>query len=81
MGQSGLVVRAVPSLERLEKEQMMSKEEKGVISVDVIASGYEWNCPICGMLNTQAGYMEIVTCENEKCGCSHPANLPEHCFE
>jgi len=33
-------------------------------TVDVIASGYEWECPHCDMLNHEIELAEFVTCSN-----------------
>jgi len=30
--------------------------------VELIASGYEWECPECSMLNTEIEIKEIVMC-------------------
>ena len=47
-------------------------------TVDIIASGYEWICPICETYNTNIECPEIVTCENEKCRQSFFTKPPEH---
>ena len=49
-------------------------------TVDIIASGYEWECPICTTLNKEIEYMELVTCSKENCKRSYQTNLPEHCY-
>jgi uncharacterized protein (DUF983 family) len=45
-------------------------------SVDIIASGYEWECPHCETLNKVIEWTEEVTCE--QCGETCEAELPEH---
>lgn len=34
-------------------------------SVELIASGYEWECPYCGKLNHEIEVTETVTCDEE----------------
>jgi rubrerythrin len=46
------------------------------LSVDIIASGYEWICPICGHYQKEIEVLEIVTCNI--CGESFFTNPPEH---
>jgi len=48
-------------------------------SVDLFASGYEWECPECEELNHEIEYKEEVTC----CACvkAYEANPPEHAYE
>ncbi len=56
------------------------KEESDIPeSVDVIASSYEWECPVCGKLIREVAYSEEVTCH--WCKKKFIANLPEHAFE
>ena len=47
-------------------------------SVDVIASGYEWECPVCEKLISEVDYTEEVTCH--WCKRKYITNLPEHCY-
>ena len=56
------------------------KEDRpqGIEPVDIIASGYEWICPICGKINREIEYTEIVTCDRDKCRVSFKTNDPEH---
>lgn len=46
--------------------------------VDIIASGYEWICPVCDEHNKVIEYTELVTCRNHKCQLSFKTNPPEH---
>jgi len=46
--------------------------------VDLIASGYEWECPECEELNHEIECKEQVTCGS--CGKVFEANSPEHCY-
>jgi hypothetical protein len=46
--------------------------------VGIIASGYEWTCPIDGTLNHEPEYNSHVTCE--KCQNTFKAGLPEHAY-
>lgn len=43
--------------------------------VDIIASGYEWICPVCEHLNNEIEVTEKVTC---KCGKVFYTNPAEH---
>jgi len=49
--------------------------------VDVVASGYEWECPICETLNTMCDYpaTQKLTCSH--CASEFDAELPEHCID
>jgi uncharacterized protein (DUF983 family) len=62
----------------LDKIRKALKNNTNDELVDVIASGYEWECPACGKLNKHYEHLELVTCE--PCGLSFHANPPEHCF-
>jgi protein-arginine kinase activator protein McsA len=44
--------------------------------VDLVASGYEWICPHCELLNKEIEALDMVTCSN--CGRTFEANPPEH---
>ncbi len=46
--------------------------------VDVIASGYEWECTVCSELNHEIDYQEVYNCS--RCGESFFTNPPEHCI-
>jgi DNA-directed RNA polymerase subunit RPC12/RpoP len=46
--------------------------------VDIIASGYEWNCPKCDHLNNEIEWTEKVKCK--KCGYRYKTNPPDHAF-
>lgn len=50
-------------------------------SVDIIASGYEWECPHCENLNKLIEYpsSQAVTCE--QCGEVFRADDPEHAMD
>jgi len=50
-------------------------------SVDIIASGYEWECPNCETLNKMIAYpsSQIVTCAS--CGNEYEVGLPEHAID
>jgi hypothetical protein len=50
----------------------MSKRE----SVDLIASGYEWECPSCGLLNSEIEITEQVECL--KCKRVYDTQSAEH---
>ena len=39
-------------------------------SVELIASGYEWNCPKCENFNRETGVPEKVTCKECKTVCA-----------
>lgn len=43
-------------------------------TVDLIASGHEWECPKCGELNKEVEVEEIVYCG--KCGRAYEVNPP-----
>lgn len=45
--------------------------------VNLIASGYDWVCPVCEDLNHEIEYTETVTC---KCGKTFGANSPYHAW-
>lgn len=44
--------------------------------VDCIASGYEWECPECNMLNGIPSFVEDQECA--KCGQKVKLSMPEH---
>lgn len=46
--------------------------------VDIIASGYEWICPICEKFNKEIDYSQFVTCS--ECNTDFETNPPEHCY-
>jgi len=46
--------------------------------VDVVASGYEWECPSCEELNRMIEWTEFVECEF--CGKRYETNPPEHAY-
>ncbi len=50
-------------------------------TVDVIASGYEWECPseYCGRLNNEIEITETVKCRN--CNITYETNPAEHASE
>lgn len=47
-------------------------------TVDLIASGYEWECPKCGELNKEVEVEKIVYCG--KCGRAYEVNPPHHAY-
>ena len=47
--------------------------------VDLIASGYEWECPNCENLNKEIEVTEQVTCSY--CGLTCETNPPEHAYK
>jgi len=49
--------------------------------VELIASGYEWECPACECLNLIAEYPCEQKVKCQKCGEEFTAALPEHCFD
>lgn len=44
--------------------------------VDIVASGYEWDCPKCEHLNQTIEVTDIVECE--ECKSLYATNPPEH---
>jgi DNA-directed RNA polymerase subunit RPC12/RpoP len=42
----------------------MTERGRGLETVDLIASGYEWTCPKCEMLNEEIEVAEKVSCRN-----------------
>ena len=46
-------------------------------SVDLIAAGYEWECPDCDKLNREIEITENVTCE---CGQTFEVDAMEHAY-
>ena len=46
--------------------------------VNLIASGYGWECPECGELNCEMEVKEKVTCV--RCSVISEAELPEHAY-
>jgi uncharacterized protein (DUF983 family) len=54
------------------------KEADELDSVDLVASGYEWECP-CGKLNKEIEITEQVTCS--ECGQRYNTNPAEHAYE
>ncbi len=53
---------------------------QGKDNVDIVASGYEWVCPICETLNKEISCTEVVICLKRDCKKSFFTNLPEHCI-
>ena len=57
------------------------------MSVDLIASGYEWTCPNCGKFHREIEATETVKCVCDKrhndCGCgkTFETNSPEHALQ
>lgn len=49
------------------------------IEVDVIASGYEWTCPICENLNNVIAFKNKVVCQ--ECERTFEASCPEHAYD
>lgn len=47
-------------------------------SVNLIAGGYEWTCPICNSLNEEIEATETVNCKG--CNTTFKTNPPDHCF-
>jgi uncharacterized protein (DUF983 family) len=60
----------------------MSKKKPDITAVDVIASGYEWECPECGEVNNPIEFRTdqdgCVTCDF--CKRRFKANMPEHAY-
>ena len=48
-------------------------------SVDVVASGYEWVCPFCDLLNKDIEHKTEVTCQS--CLVTYEAEPPNHAYE
>lgn len=69
MGNENIVNRAMG-------EDRPQGDEYG--DIDIIASGYEWVCPICDTHNKQCEWTSLLTCENYKCRVSFKAGIPEH---
>lgn len=47
--------------------------------IDLIASGYEWECPNCETLNKEIEVTKRVTCA--RCKSVFVTNSPEHAYE
>lgn len=47
-------------------------------TVDIIASGYEWTCHRCGILNKEIEYLQEVICK--QCGRKYDTDAPEHAY-
>lgn len=54
-------------------------DEQEPESVDLIASGYDWTCPNCGLCQNVIEYGEKVTCRD--CEHTYTANSPEHAYD
>ncbi len=70
----GFSPRSFSYCKRTEPTEQARKPDRE--PVDVIASGYEWTCPICGMLINEIEYTEQVTCGI--CSEDFKTNFPEH---
>jgi len=46
--------------------------------VDLIASGYEWNCPKCDKLNTECEVYSVVRCV--KCNTKYDVGETSHAY-
>jgi DNA-directed RNA polymerase subunit RPC12/RpoP len=44
--------------------KIMTNRVRGMDTVDLIASGYEWTCPKCDTLNEEIEVTEKVSCRN-----------------
>ena len=47
-------------------------------TVYIIASGYEWTCPLCDLLNKEIEHKESVTCQ--VCKKTFDTDAPEHAY-
>ncbi len=54
-------------------------EEK--LTVDIIASGYEWTCPICEVLYKIIEYPHSKHVHCGRCGNIFHTDVPEHAME
>jgi hypothetical protein len=54
----------------------MKKENE---SVDLIASGYEWLCPKCDVVNTEIEVVKEVTCKS--CWTTYDVESYQHALE
>ena len=53
--------------------------EQTLEHVDIIASGYEWNCPNCGQNNRTYEVTGFVVCD--ECRDTYAINPPEHAWK
>lgn len=56
-----------------------ASDENEKTPVDIIASGYEWICPNCEILNHEIEVTEFVDCG--ACHHTYPTNPPEHALQ
>lgn len=61
-----------------ETEELEEEGDELSNAVDMIASGYEWVCPNCGVLNPEIEHTPTVTCKS--CQRLFPTNPPEHAY-
>jgi len=54
-------------------------KDESDLCTDVIASGYEFECPHCNHFNRITGWKEKVKCEN--CHLIIILNPPEHAYD
>ena len=62
--------------EKLKEEY---EDDKRCETVSLIASGYEWNCPMCGRRNTEIEILDEVECPN--CFKSFAVDICQHAWE
>lgn len=51
------------------------------MTVDIIASGYEWTCPVCEILHKIIEYPRSGHVHCECCGNTFHTDLPEHAMD
>lgn len=56
-------------------------KKKQIETVDLIASGYEWECPKCCHLNKEIEALHFVQCRNKNCLAKYETEPPEHAYE
>jgi hypothetical protein len=65
--------------EVVARADQMSKTRKSKKAVELIASGYEWTCPLCGDFQREIEAKAKVTCG--KCNTEFATEPPEHAFQ
>lgn len=65
----------------MAKKTKRKQRRKSSVEVDLIAAGYEWECPKCGFHNKEIEAKTHVKCPNRNCRWEFEASPPEHAYE
>ena len=68
----GMIDKEIKEAEEIEEKLQKGRDEYPYSNEEVhtIASGYEWECPICGEFHAEIEVRDVLTCHN----CEHNFN-------